>query len=92
MAKLHIGVKSMREAICWCMAHFTLKSASIEIEIAPQTRPFWPRFLFPETPMFGEGSDRRQSKLRGEWVELLFMARAAEHGLRVMRPGRQQPV
>ena len=37
--------------------------------------------------MFGEGgSDRRQFKLRGEWVELLFMTRAAEHGLRVMRP------
>jgi hypothetical protein len=37
--------------------------------------------------MFGEGgSDRRQFKLRGEWVELLFMARAAEHGLLVMRP------
>ena len=37
--------------------------------------------------MFGEGgSDRRQFKLRGEWVELLFMARAAEHGLRVMKP------
>jgi hypothetical protein len=37
--------------------------------------------------MFGEGgSDRRQFKLRGEWVELLFMTRAAEHGLRVMKP------
>src|ERR1700683_2016880 len=37
--------------------------------------------------MFGEGgSDRRQFKLRGEWVDLLFMARAAEHGLRVIRP------
>src|SRR5438445_12840803 len=37
--------------------------------------------------MFGEGgSDRRQFKLRSEWVELLFMARAAEHGLRVIRP------
>ena len=32
------------------------------------------------------GSNRRQFKLRGEWVELLFMTRAAEHGLRVMKP------
>ena len=37
--------------------------------------------------MFGEGgSDRRQFKLLGEWVELLFMARAAEHGLCVAKP------
>ena len=25
-------------------------------------------------------------KPRGEWAELLFMARAAEHGLRVIKP------
>ena len=37
--------------------------------------------------MFGEGrSDRTAFKLRGEWMELLFMTRATEHGLRVMRP------
>jgi hypothetical protein len=37
--------------------------------------------------MFGEGGSKpRQFKLRGEWVELLFMTRAAEHGLRVMKP------
>src|SRR4029077_8921342 len=37
--------------------------------------------------MFGEGGrNRRQFKLRGEWVEILFMARAAEHGLRVIKP------
>jgi hypothetical protein len=28
----------------------------------------------------------RNSKLRGEWAELRFMARAAEHGLMVSRP------
>ena len=26
------------------------------------------------------------SKQRGEWAELLFMARAAEHGLSILRP------
>jgi hypothetical protein len=26
-------------------------------------------------------------KLRGEWAELCFMTRAAEHGLRVTKPG-----
>jgi hypothetical protein len=37
--------------------------------------------------MFEEGGiDRNRFKLRGEWVELLFMARAAEHGLRMIKP------
>jgi len=29
---------------------------------------------------------RKQFKLRGEWVELLFMAEAAKRGLRVIKP------
>lgn len=37
--------------------------------------------------MFKEGGTTRGGfKLRGEWVELLFMTRAAEHGLRVIKP------
>jgi hypothetical protein len=37
--------------------------------------------------MFKEGgTDRGGFKLRGEWAELLFMTRAAEHGLRVIKP------
>jgi hypothetical protein len=32
------------------------------------------------------GAKRTHWKLRGEWVELLFMAEAAKHGLRVIRP------
>ena len=32
------------------------------------------------------GSRIRNSKLRGEWAELRFMTRAAEHGLMVSRP------
>src|SRR5882672_11299957 len=30
--------------------------------------------------------DIKHPKLRGEWAELRFMARAAEHGLRVSKP------
>ena len=38
--------------------------------------------------MFKEGGTARGGfKLRGEWAELLFMTRAAEHGLRVISPG-----
>jgi hypothetical protein len=37
--------------------------------------------------MFKErATERGGFKLRGEWVELLFMARAAEHGLRMIKP------
>jgi PD-(D/E)XK nuclease superfamily protein len=37
--------------------------------------------------MFKEGRTGRGGfKLRGEWAELLFMTRAAEHGLRVIKP------
>jgi hypothetical protein len=37
--------------------------------------------------MFKDGGTTRGGfKLRGEWVELLFMTRAAEHGLRVIKP------
>ena len=37
--------------------------------------------------MFKEGGTARGGfKLRGEWAELLFMTRAAEHGLRVIKP------
>jgi len=37
--------------------------------------------------MFKEGRTARGGfKLRGEWAELLFMTRAAEHGLRVIKP------
>jgi PD-(D/E)XK endonuclease len=36
--------------------------------------------------MTNKGIDIRHPKLRGEWAELRFMARAAEHGLRVSKP------
>jgi hypothetical protein len=36
--------------------------------------------------MANQGTDIRHPKLRGEWAELRFMARAAEHGLRVSKP------
>jgi len=32
------------------------------------------------------GSHIKNSKLRGEWAEMRFMARAAEHGLMVSKP------
>jgi PD-(D/E)XK endonuclease len=32
------------------------------------------------------GTGRGGFNLRGEWAELLFMTRAAEHGLRVIKP------
>jgi hypothetical protein len=36
--------------------------------------------------MTNKGIDIKQPKLRGEWAELRFMARAAEFGLRVSKP------
>jgi len=36
--------------------------------------------------MSNQGIDIQHPKLRGEWAELRFMARAAEHGLRVSKP------
>jgi len=37
--------------------------------------------------MFRDGKTPRSGfKLRGEWTELLFMTRATEHGLRVIKP------
>jgi hypothetical protein len=36
--------------------------------------------------MINKGIDIKHPKLRGEWAELRFMARAAEHGLRVTKP------
>jgi hypothetical protein len=33
-----------------------------------------------------KGMDIKHPKLRGEWAELRFMARAAEHGLQVTKP------
>ena len=36
--------------------------------------------------MTNEGRDIKNHKKRGEWAELQFMARAAEHGLNVARP------
>lgn len=36
--------------------------------------------------MANRGVDIKDSKMRGEWAELRFMARAAEHGLRVTKP------
>jgi hypothetical protein len=36
--------------------------------------------------MSNPGIDIQHPKLRGEWAELRFMARAAEHGLRVSKP------
>jgi hypothetical protein len=36
--------------------------------------------------MTNKGIDIQHPKLRGEWAELRFMARAAEHGLRVSKP------
>jgi hypothetical protein len=37
-------------------------------------------------PINNPGALIRNHKLRGEWAELRFMARAAEHGLMVSRP------
>jgi hypothetical protein len=37
-------------------------------------------------PISNPGALIRNHKLRGEWAELRFMARAAEHGLMVSRP------
>ena len=70
------------------MAGLPLENASLEVEINSQTRPFWPRFLFPETIQCSEKVRPTATafKLRGEWAELLFMTRAAEHGLRVIKP------
>jgi hypothetical protein len=67
---------------------YPLKNARLEVEISSQTRPFWPRFLFPgQFKMFRDGkTECSQFKLQGEWAELLFMTRAAEHGLRVIKP------
>lgn len=36
--------------------------------------------------MTNQGIDIQHPKLRGEWAELRFMARAAEHGLRISKP------
>jgi len=36
--------------------------------------------------MTNQGADIQHPKLRGEWAELRFMARAAEHGLCVAKP------
>ena len=37
--------------------------------------------------MFRDGKTPKSGfKLRGEWTELLFMTRATEHGLRVIKP------
>jgi hypothetical protein len=37
--------------------------------------------------MFRDGKTSKSGfKLRGEWTELLFMTRATEHGLRVIKP------
>ena len=36
--------------------------------------------------MTDQGIDIQHPKARGEWAELRFMARAAEHGLRVVKP------
>lgn len=36
--------------------------------------------------MTNTGADIKHPKLRGEWAELCFMARAAEHGLIVTKP------
>src|SRR3979411_2527569 len=36
--------------------------------------------------MRNRGKDIKNHKLRGEWAELRFMARAAEHGLGVSKP------
>jgi len=33
-----------------------------------------------------QGIDIQHHKLRGEWAELRFMARCAEHGLRIAKP------
>ena len=43
--------------------------------------------LSPGNPnMKFAGINIQHAKLRGEWAELLFMARAAEHGLAIVRP------
>jgi PD-(D/E)XK endonuclease len=42
----------------------------------------YPDFIF----MTNKGIDIQHPKLRGEWAELRFMARASEHGLRVSKP------
>jgi PD-(D/E)XK endonuclease len=36
--------------------------------------------------MKNKGNNIKHAKLRGEWAEMRFMARAAEHGLQVSKP------
>lgn len=36
--------------------------------------------------MTNQGIDIPHAKMRGEWAELRFMSRAAEHGIRVAKP------
>ena len=43
-------------------------------------------FPEPKAKMTNQGIDIQHPKLRGEWAELRFMARAAEHGLCIAKP------
>ena len=53
----------------------------------PQRKTKIQRLQAPQrADMTNQGIDIQHPKLRGEWAELRFMARAAEHGLRVSKP------
>ncbi len=60
------------------------------MELWENTRPLQAAFLIRSTYtkafMKNRGSRIKHPKLRGEWAELCFMTRAAEHGLRVTKP------
>ncbi len=50
---------------------------------------YWPEpYLFFQESIFmtNRGIDIKNRKQRGEWAELRFMARAAEHGLSITKP------
>jgi hypothetical protein len=64
---------------------------TIEVEIKTREAAFYgPPFFVPafwiDQVMSNKSIKIKDNKLRGEWAELCFMARAAEHGLRVSKP------
>ncbi len=48
-----------------------------------------PRFCFGPNPWGNQKLNFKTLKQRGEWVEMRFMARAAEEGLHVSKPWRE---
>jgi len=49
-------------------------------------RPFRPHFLLEHTLEPNPGLNIKDQKRRGEWAEIRFMARVAEHGLVATKP------